>query len=78
MEKQDRENTIVLFVNEYKKTENQPDIKGKMNVDGVEKECALWKKTSQDGKEYLSGVINEPYKPKDESNPIVSKTKVPF
>ncbi len=54
-------NTIVLFKNEYyKEGENKPVLKGKLVIDGVEKEIALWVK-EKDGKNYYSGKISAPY-----------------
>ena len=54
-------NTIVLFKNEYyKQGENKPVLKGKLVIDGVEKEVALWVK-EKDGKNYYSGKINDPF-----------------
>lgn len=52
---QQNDNTLVLFVNEYKQTENQPDYKGKATVDGKEYKCAAWKQVGKNtGKAYLS------------------------
>lgn len=49
------DNTLVLFVNEYKQTENQPDYKGQATVDGQKYKCAGWKKVGKvNGKAYLS------------------------
>lgn len=38
------DNTLVLFVNEYKEKDTQPDYKGKATVNGIEYKCAGWKK----------------------------------
>jgi hypothetical protein len=35
--------------------------RGKINVDGVEKEISLWVKQSKAGKTYFSASISEPY-----------------
>ena len=57
----DNTNTGAIFKND-KKAENHPDYKGKINVDGVDKEIALWIKKSKDGtKEFLSAKISEPF-----------------
>lgn len=58
-----KQNKGVIFQNE-KKSENAPDWKGQINVDGKIKDIALWAKVAQDGiKEYFSVSISEPYKP---------------
>jgi len=57
----DNTNTGAIFKND-KKAENHPDYKGKINVDGIEKEIALWLKTSKDGsKQFFSVKISEPF-----------------
>jgi uncharacterized protein (DUF736 family) len=63
-------NSGAIFKNE-KKADNHPDYKGKINVDGVDKEIALWLKTSKDGKtKYFSVKVSEPYqKPTDQPAP---------
>jgi len=37
-----KDNTGAIFKNDYKKTETQPDYKGKAMIDGKEKELAMW------------------------------------
>ena len=54
-------NSGAIFKNE-KKSENHPDYRGTINVDGVEKEIALWVKQSAKGTTYFSVKISEPYK----------------
>jgi uncharacterized protein (DUF736 family) len=57
-----KENTGMVFRNEYKKEENHPDFKGKINVDGTEKEIALWSNPPKDGKKGYFGIkISDPY-----------------
>lgn len=57
----DNTNTGAIFKND-KKADNHPDYKGKINVDGIDKEIALWVKTSKDGsKTFFSAKISEPY-----------------
>jgi len=57
----DNTNTGAIFKNE-KKADNHPDYKGKINVDGVDKEIALWVKTSKDGtKQFFSVKISAPF-----------------
>ena len=55
-----KENTGFIFKNEHKKADNHPDYKGNINVDGKEKEIALWVK-EKNGKKYFSASISNPY-----------------
>lgn len=52
----DNDNTLVLFVNEYKEPgSKQPDYKGKATVGGIDYKCAGWKKSGKNtGSTYLS------------------------
>lgn len=54
-----KENTFSLFENDKKGNDKAPDYKGKGKVSGVEVKIAVWKRTSQSGIEYLSGVVEE-------------------
>jgi uncharacterized protein (DUF736 family) len=55
MAEQNNDNTLVLFPNEYKTTDKQPDYKGKATIDGKNYKCAGWKQTGRNtGKPYLS------------------------
>lgn len=61
MPEYDNENKGVLFKNERKESENQPDYTGTVNVGGVDKDIAAWIKTSKDGtKKFLSLKVSEP------------------
>lgn len=51
----------IVFKNTNKKAEAHPDYKGTINVDGVEKEIALWIKQSSKGTNYFSVSISKPY-----------------
>ena len=48
-----KNNTGAIFKNNYKKTDSQPDYKGKAVIDGVEKEVALWLKESKNESRHL-------------------------
>lgn len=50
---------LVLFKNENKTKDNQPDMRGEFTLAGIEFEYALWKQTSQKGNEYYSGPITK-------------------
>ena len=55
----DNTNKGALFVNERKENGKQPDYTGKINIDGVEKKLAGWKKESKSGKTFLSLSISD-------------------
>ena len=56
-------NSWVLFKNEKKTAENQPDYRGTLVLeDGTEKSISAWVRKSKGGKTYMSGAISEPYK----------------
>jgi len=51
----DNKNSGVLFKNDKKDNEKQPDWKGSfINADGVEMDLAAWSRTSKRGLEFLS------------------------
>ena len=55
------EGNISVFVNDKGDNPNRPDYTGKCMVDGQELQISLWKSTSKNGLDYLSGKINPPY-----------------
>ena len=56
-----KDNTGAIFKNDYKKTETQPDYKGKCMINGEMKEMAMWLNESKAGKKYFSVKFSEPY-----------------
>jgi len=60
----DNRNKFVLYKNQYKKSEAQPDYRGNMTLpDGTKKDIAAWLRTSsKDGSKFMSGKISDPYK----------------
>ena len=68
-----KDNSVVIFKNENRTSETQPEYRGTLIVDGKEKQISLWvKESKKDGKKYFSGSISEPYK-KTESKPAVQQ-----
>lgn len=54
------ENTFVLFTNNKKEKQTQPDYQGKITLaDGTELRLAAWLKTSSNGNQFLSGKVSE-------------------
>ena len=54
-------NSGAIFKNDKKTADNQPDYRGKINVEGKELEISLWVKTAQSGVKYMSAAIKEPW-----------------
>jgi uncharacterized protein (DUF736 family) len=75
-----KKNTGAIFKND-KKQGNQPDYRGKVNVNGKEMEIALWLKESSKGTKYFSCSFSEPYaneKPKQVHTQIIDEDDLPF
>ena len=70
-----KNNTGAIFKNNYKKTETQPDYKGKALIDGVEKEVALWVNESKNGVKYFSAAFSKPYQAEVEQGGIDADNK---
>ena len=54
-----RDNPAILFENENKTKDNQPDFTGKGKFQGIDIEVAGWNKLSQGGKKMISMNIKE-------------------
>jgi uncharacterized protein (DUF736 family) len=73
-------NTGAIFKND-KKQGNQPDYRGKVNVNGKEMEIALWLKESSKGTKYFSCSFSEPRineAPKQVNTQIIENDDLPF
>ena len=74
-------NTFSLFENDKKGNEKAPDYKGRGLIDGKEVKIAVWKRKSQSGIEYLSGVVEESVKQENTQPEPVKETtddSIPF
>lgn len=58
---ENKTNTGSIFKNNYKKADNHPDYKGKVNVNGKEMEVAMWVRKTQNGESFFSASFSEPY-----------------
>jgi uncharacterized protein (DUF736 family) len=67
MSNYDNTNRGAIFKNEQKSSDKQPDYKGKINVDGVDKQISLWVTTSKEGKKFFSVQVSEPYQPQQQA-----------
>ena len=70
-------NTGAIFKNDKKASDKHPDYRGKINVDGKDKDISLWLNTSEKGTKYFSVKISEVWKPKEgaagtTANPVVT------
>lgn len=54
MSNYDNTNSGALFKNDKKASDNHPDYKGSINVDGVEYWLSSWIKTSKTGTKFMS------------------------
>jgi len=54
MAEYDNTNSGALFKNKDKKTDNHPDYRGSINVDGQEFWISSWLKTAKSGEKYMS------------------------
>ena len=73
-------NTGAIFKND-KKQGNQPDYRGKVNVNGKEMEIALWVKESSKGMKYFSCSFSElrmNEQPKIVHTQIIDESDLPF
>ena len=61
-----KDNTFSLFENDKKGNDKSPDWRGKALIGGKEMRIAVWKRKSASGIEYLSGSIEEPFKPAEQ------------
>jgi hypothetical protein len=48
------DNSGALFTNEYKKTDQQPDFKGNITINGKNFKLSAWKNKGQGGKNFIS------------------------
>lgn len=60
----DNTDSGVLFKNDSKERDNQPDYTGKINVGGVEKRLAAWIKQGRNGK-FMSLKVTDLQPPQD-------------
>tara|TARA_Y100001951_G_C11048687_1_gene134354 strand:- start:59 stop:334 length:276 start_codon:yes stop_codon:yes gene_type:complete len=60
-----KDNFVLFYADQPKKNENSPDFKGILNgANGEKLPIVAWTK-DKDGKQYISGVVNEEYKKED-------------
>ena len=69
--KQDYDNTNrgSIFKNDRKEQDSHPDMKGSINVNGTDYWISAWKKTSKEGKNFLSLSVREKDTERQSSEP---------
>jgi uncharacterized protein (DUF736 family) len=55
----DNTDSGILYINEKKEKDTQPDYTGKVNQDGRDRRLAGWKKVDKNGKSYLSLQVSD-------------------
>lgn len=65
MNQYDNTNSGALFKNDKKTTPNHPDMRGSLNVGGVEYWVSCWTKTSKAGAKFMSLSVQ----PKEQERP---------
>ena len=76
----DNTNKVVIFKNNKKEKETQPDYTGTVNVEGKDYSVSLWIKEGKAGK-FFAGSILEPFKKMENFSDKVNKkneTNLPF
>ncbi len=68
----DNTNSGAIFKNDQKGNAAAPNYKGKINVDGKEKQIALWFRESKNGVKFFSVKISEPYVKASDGGPGVA------
>ena len=70
----DDTNRGVLFKNNRKATENQPDYTGKLNIEGTERYLSAWIKESKAGNKFFSMSLGKPVAEVQEKGSASAKT----
>jgi uncharacterized protein (DUF736 family) len=67
------DNSGALFTNEYKKTDQQPDFKGNITINGKNFKLSAWKNKGKEGKNFISLKIDT-YEDKPKTPEIPTKS----
>ena len=73
-----KNNAGVLFKNQYKTTDKQPDYKGDAIIDGQPKQISAWSNTSEKGLKYMSLTFQEPREQTEFKTEVKTETLPPI
>ena len=68
----DNTNKVVIFKNNKKEKETQPDYTGTVNIMGIDYSVSLWIKEGKAGK-FFAGSIQEPFKKMENTSDKIRK-----
>ena len=71
-----KDNSGSLFINDKKEQENHPDYKGSVKIGGREYWLSGWKKSTKDGKKWLSLAV-KPKEAREERPQTLSERNPP-
>ena len=74
MSEYDNTNKGVLFPNSYKNKSNQPDVKGNINIKGIDFKLAGWVRTKKDSEDKFFSLVVEV----EDEVPEVAETENPI
>ena len=75
--KEQKNNTVKLFINKYKTADKHPSLKGTAVVNGKKYDASAWKNEDRNGNPWFNISLEEPYK-KDEDDVFESvSTDIP-
>lgn len=71
----DNTNRGVLFKNDRKDNESQPDYTGKLNVNGGDFDLSAWIKEAKNGRKFFSVSIKPPFNKQETQAPSKHQTQ---
>ena len=71
--KYDNTNGGALFPNDRKEKETHPDLRGSINVNGIDYWIKAWKKEAKSGVKFLSLAVNAKEEKPETSSPAVNE-----
>ena len=63
--KEQKNNTIKLWLNKYKTADKHPSLKGTAIVEGKKYDASAWKNTDKNGAPWFNVTLEEPYNKED-------------
>ena len=73
-----KNNILVLHKNKFKKTDKHPDYKGKVIVEGNEKDASMWKNENINGETFYRIKLEDPYNPGGANDSVSTTGGVTF